>query len=368
MKSINRASNRALPAWAAAVVVGAAAATVTPALGQAVPGINPVPGAQRAQQEREEERARDRASRQEQGETRSERQQIRREREQLENMPQSARRVLRAETEGASNIDYFKIPGKGGERNQFGATFTKADGHQYDIRVDRDGNVVSRRDLTAEAQAAARPATPAPAQPAPTPAPGTATPAPTPAPAPTPPPTASGEAPKSGDPIYRRLQPNEVPANIRAVLDREAQGKTDVKYYRSKYGRQLSYAVRFDDASGREHAVHVADDGTVLARSDGDDDNEAQTASGRQRANTSDDDDRIQTGRVELDAMPRQVQTQFRRLTEGASNAKFYRTKYGNQQAYQANFTSRDGKSHKVFVDENGKILSRKEEGSDRKS
>ena len=82
----------------------------------------------------------------------------------------------------------FRVPKDENNPNQqpqFGATFTKAeDGHHYDIRVDRQGNVVERTDITAlhAAQAAAKapgqaPATPAPAPapaPAPVPAPGTA--------------------------------------------------------------------------------------------------------------------------------------------------------------------------------------------------
>jgi hypothetical protein len=186
----------------------------------------------------------------------------------------------------------------------------------------------------------------------------------TPAPAPTAP-TASTEAPKSGDPVYRRLQANEVPANIRTVLDREAQGGKDVKYYRSKYGSQMAYTVRFDDAKGNEQAVHVADNGAVLARG-GHDTDDAQTASTSQKPGTPANDKNASQapGRVELNAIPKTAQTQLRRLTEGASDVKFYRTKYGNQQAFQANFTSKDGKDHRVFVDEDGKILAQKDEGS----
>ena len=43
---------------------------------------------------------------------------------------------------------------------------------------------------------------------------------------------------------------------------------------------------------------------------------------------------------------------------------KFYRSKYGKDQAYQADYTSKDGKDHRVFVDENGKILHQSDEGS----
>jgi hypothetical protein len=69
-----------------------------------------------------------------------------------------------------------------------------------------------------------------------------------------------------------------------------------------------------------------------------------------------------------LSAIPKQAQTQLRRLTEGASDVKFYRTKYGSEQAYQANYTSKDGKEHRVFVDDSGKILSQRDEGSNSSS
>lgn len=353
MKSIKQS----MPAWVAAVALGAAVASAVPAVAQ-VPLNDPAAAAQRAQQQKENEERANRESKQQQQQSKQERQQLKQEREQLGNMPAGAKRLLRTETEGATNIDYFKIPGKGGERNQFGATFTKADGHNYDIRVDRDGNVISRTDLTAQAQAAAQPpaapapAQPAPAQPAPTPTPPTAQapaqPAPTPAPAPAP--TAAD------DKTYRRLQLNDIPANVRTVIDRETRGGKDLKYYRSAYGKQSSYTVTWDGTDGREHKAYFGDDGTVLARKTGDDNDDAQTAAASEKAS--------QPGRVELAAMPKQVQSQFRKLTDGASDVKYYRTQYGKQDAFQANYKGRDGKEHKVYVDENGKILAQKDDSS----
>jgi len=335
-----------LPAWAAAVALGAAVATTSSAFGQADLQLR-----QAAQKEKEQNREK----RQENQGDKQERRQEKKEREELNNMPQGARKVLKTETENASNIDYYRHKedndGKGNDNKRvFGATFTKADGHQYDIKVDRDGNVLSRTDLTA----------PAPTSP-----------------------TARGgsqDAPESGSPVYRRLQANEVPANIKTVLDREAQGGKDVKYYRSKYGQQMAYTVRWDDANGREQAVHVGDNGQVLARGGHGLDDNATTASGNQPAKSSgspstssnsgssNSNANAAPGRVELNAIPRQAQTQLRRLTEGASDVKFYRTKYGSEQAYQANYTSKDGKEHRVFVDDNGKILSERDEGSNAKS
>ena len=295
-----------------------------------------------------------------------ERKEQKREKEQLNNMPQPARRVLRTETEKAQNVDYFRVRDEAQDRNIFGATYTTADGKNMDLRVDRQGNVISRTDLTAQAaaQAAAQqPAAPAPVQPAPAPAPvpapGTAqAPTPTPAPAPTAP---TAEAPKSGDPIYRRLQANEVPQNIRTVLDREAQGGKDVKYYRTKYGKQLAYEVKFDDASGKGKGVYVDDSGTVLTRKTDDprDTSEAETASARESAS----DNKQALGRVQMDDLPKQAKTQLTRLTEGGKNVNLYRTRYRGQDAFEAKFTTRDGKKMNIYVDESGKVLSQKEEG-----
>ena len=131
-----------------------------------------------------------------------------------------------------------------------------------------------------------------------------------------------------------------------------------MKYYRTAYGSKSSYTVEYDKG-GEEHRVFVDDSGNVLTRKTGNDNNEATTASSSQKAN-----DKDKPGRVELNAMPRQAQTQIRRITEGASDVKYYRTKYGSQEAFQANYTSKDGKEHRVIVDENGKILSQKDEGS----
>ena len=352
---------------AAAVALGAAVTSSTSAFGQAA-DLQLRQAKEREAQEKREQRQQNQTG---QSADRQERQQLKREREQLNNMPDRVRRVLKEQTANATNIDYFKVKGEKDEGATFGATFTGADTHNYDVRIDRQGNVLSRTDLTAQQAAVQAPATPAPVPaPAPAPTPPVANaptpPVPTPTPTPTPDsPTARGEAPKSGDPVYRRLEANEVPANIRTVLDREARGGTDVKYYRSKYGKQMSYTVRFDKG-GEEQATYVADNGEVLARGGKELNDEAQTASASERANRPVDDKsaNLAPGRVEIDAMPRQVQTQLRRLTEGGKDVKFYRTKYGNQQAFQANYTGKDGKEHRVFVDQDGKILSQKDPGS----
>ena len=360
---------KTIPNWLAAVALSAAVTSAVPAFGQAQQPST-ISGAQRAQQDDQQQTRQERQQQQ-----RAERQADKEagiQREQLRDMPRPVRLTLRGETAEAKNVErYFRVRGAEGQPPTFGAQFTDASGHEIDLRVDREGKVISRSDLTAQtasAQAPAQaPATPAPgqpAQPAPTPAPGTTTPAPTPA---QPGATASKEAPPSGDPIYRRLQANEIPQNVRTVLDREAQGGKEVEYYRTKYGRQLSYTVSYNDAQGQEHDVYVADDGRVLTRH-GPDDDDAATASASEKAKPATGaPSGQQYGRVEMNALPKQVQTQFSRLTEGGSDVKFYTTKYGQQSAFLADFRSKDGKQHKVYVDESGKILSQKAEGGDSK-
>jgi hypothetical protein len=363
-----------MPTWIAAVALSAAVSAAVPAFGQAQ-GPSTVTGAQRAQQNddnkkgtKEERQAAKRQQEQQQQANRQDRKEQKREREQLNNMPEKARKVLRAETQNAQNVDYFRVKDEAQDRNIFGATFTNADGKNMDLRVDRQGNVISRTDLTAQAAATAAAQQPAPAQPAPTPAPapapapapGTAQAPTTPAPAPTAP-TASAEqeAPKSGDPVYRRLQATELPQNIRTVLDREAQNASDVKYYRTKYRGKMAYEVKFTDAGGTEKGVYVNDAGEVVNRvTDAPREGEATQAGATESGAKPQ-----AAGRIEMDAAPKQAQTQLRRLTEGGKNVKLYRTRYGKQDAYQAKFTSRDGKDMSVYVDENGKVLSQKEEG-----
>ena len=224
-----------------------------------------------------------------------------------------------------------------------------------DVRVDRDGKLLSRQDLTAATAAAQAPVS-APQQPAArTPTPGTPAPA-TPAPG-----SATAKAPESGDPMYRRLQATEVPQNIRSIFDKDTAKASEVRYYRTKYGSQLAYEVDYTDASGKEMRHFVSDAGQTLAHAESKDDDNKKLASDADRRHRDGDRDRdhdrdsarrdsnrdrdrdrdhdnattasgeIKTGRVEMNDMPRSVQTQMRRLTEGGKDVKFYRGKYGSQ-------------------------------------
>jgi len=356
---------------------------------------------QQKEQERKTKQEQKAENRTEQQATKAEKRQEKHEREELNNMPKPVRQTLRAETLNKQNVDFYRVEGQGGKAaagREFGAKFTDANGHQMDVRVDREGKVLARNDVTATA--AATPATAAQQ-------PGTVTPT-TPAPA-AGTGTASTEAPESGNAIYRRLQATEVPQNIRTIFDKDTTGAKNVAYYRTKYGSQLAYEAKWTDASGKDMRHYVSDAGQTLVRGESNDnDDNARTASNsndrrdndrnhndRSRDDRSRDDrnrddrarndrdrdsnrdrDRdhhddnattagsssstIKTGRAELNDLPKPVQTYFRRQTENGKDVKYYSTKYGSQQAYQADFKSSDGKDHSVILDQNGKVLSQK--------
>ena len=290
------------------------------------------------------------AKKQQNQETRAERREQKREREELSNMPKPVRQTLRAETQNATNVDYYRVEGQdttsGGKGREFGAKFTNAANHQMDIRVDREGKVISRQDLTAATAAAQAPATAA-QQPAPAPA-APATPAP-------------GSASAQPLPAGRRLQANELPANIRTIFDQDTKNGRDVRYYQTRYGTQPAYEAKWTDANGKDMRHYVGNNGQTFVRGEEVDNDNAQTAGASTPASTS-SKNTIKTGRAELNDLPRSVQTQVRRMTEGARDVNLYNTKYGDEQAYEAKYTAKDGKHMAVYFDRNGKILSQKEE------
>jgi hypothetical protein len=310
-------------------------------------------------QQREAE-ARRQAEEREQGQTKEERQaaqqarkQVRREREQLNNMPERARKVLRAETANAQNVDYFR-EGEEGSRT-FGARFTRADGHQMVVRVDNKGTVVSRDDETAAQQAAASaPGQTAAQQPAAAPAPAPAPGQPAPA---TPGLTRSerGDVPAAGDAFYREIRLDEVPADIRPALERAAAGGRDVKYFRSRYGNEIAYEARYTPANGERQVLFVNERGQLIA-------SRAESAQPANEAATASADDGIKRGRAELNDLPRPVQTKFRQLAPNAEKVEYFQTKWGKQQAYAASF-QRDGKEQTYHLDTEGNVLSHRIDG-----
>ena len=120
----------------AAVTLAAGLAAAPMALAQA--------DLQRQQLEKQEQE-RKREQRAANQETRAERREAKHEREELSNMPKPVRQTLRSETQNAKNIDYYRVEGQAGTKaagREFGAKFTATNGHQMDVRVDRQGKVL----------------------------------------------------------------------------------------------------------------------------------------------------------------------------------------------------------------------------------
>ena len=143
---------KTIPNWLAAVALSAAVTSAVPAFGQAGQPST-ISGAQRAQQDdqkqtKEERQAAQRERQEQQRADRAERRQANQEKEQLKNMPRPVRLTLRGETANATDVDYYREKGEQGQPPTFGAKFTSAEGRNIDLRVDREGKVISRNDLT----------------------------------------------------------------------------------------------------------------------------------------------------------------------------------------------------------------------------
>jgi hypothetical protein len=135
-------------------------------------------------------------------------------------IPARARDALDRELKGASDVRYYRaklgsqdvIEGKGQLKN----------GNDLAIRVDDSGKVLDRREIK------------------------------------------DNNAPR--DPF--KLTLSEIPSAARRTIERESQGKRDVRYYRAKLGSQDVYEVKFDNDKDGETAIRVDDSGKVVDRRD----------------------------------------------------------------------------------------------------
>jgi len=64
----------------------------------------------------------------------------------------------------------------------------------------------------------------------------------------------------------RRLQANELPANIRQIFDKDTKNARDVRYYQTRYGTQAAYEAKWTEANGKEMKHYVSDTGTTFVR------------------------------------------------------------------------------------------------------
>lgn len=386
---------KSLHKLAAAVALGFGVSASSVATAQQAPVDAGLARQQQVQSERQEKRENRQERRQERREqqqaNKADKRETKQEREELNNMPKEVRQILRTETQNATNVDYYRVQVENAPF--FGAQFTNAEGKRIDLRLNREGQVAHRMDLTQTASA--QPGQSAPVQS--TPATPTRTPMPT---SPTASSGADQVAPESGAAIYRRVEANELPQPVAKAFEAESKNikpNSDTKFYRTKYGNKLAYEVKYTNNRNEVMAVYVDDNGQVLNRhvSEEDDDRTATAGSAERSERIADRADRaaeragdrasdrardrvesregrsadqsggnrIKTGRVELNQMPSTVQSQMRRITDGGEDVKYYATKYGSQQAYEAKFKNRNGKDMTVYLDEDGKVLSRGEEG-----
>src|SRR4051794_30449300 len=118
-----------LSLWMAVATIGLSA----PAFAQNAAGLD----AQRqAEQQHAQQRAQNRAERDQKKEDK-------RDRELLKNMPKAARNALEDQVKGAQgDVDYYKT--EVDNQRAFGAIFKDATGQVVDVRVNKDGKVLSR--------------------------------------------------------------------------------------------------------------------------------------------------------------------------------------------------------------------------------
>jgi hypothetical protein len=135
-------------------------------------------------------------------------------------IPAAARDSLNRELKGASDVRYYRaklgaqdvIEGKGELKN----------GNDIAIRVDNSGKVLDRREIK------------------------------------------DNDAPRDA----AKLSLSDIPSAARKTIERESQGKHDVRYYRAKLGSKDVYEVKFDnnDKNNTETAIRVDDSGKVVDR------------------------------------------------------------------------------------------------------
>jgi uncharacterized membrane protein YkoI len=134
----------------------------------------------------------------------------------LETMPEPVRRTIERETKGASDVKYFRA--KLGTKDVYNARFTTADGRDRSIRVDDAGKVVDSRETKPE-QPKAEP---------------------------------------------EKLTLENMPKAVRATIERETKGASDVKFFRAKLGTRDVYNARFTTADGKDRSIRVDDSGKVV--------------------------------------------------------------------------------------------------------
>lgn len=335
-----------LPLWLAVATIGVA---VPPAFAQNAAGL----------QNQQQERRQDREQRQERNRAeRDQKREDKRDRELLRNMPKEARNALEAQVKGAQgDVDYYKTE-VGGER-AFGAIFKDSTGQVVDVRVDRNGKVLSRL-------GAAQGATPL--------APAAAAPAAAPAAADADPVQANANSREPGAVNFR-----DMPAAVQQAFRAETRNGRDIHFYQVNGAYEARLLTAPDDPR-RALLVRVDPNGQVLGRRPIEPGEVAISGAGAapvaapvaagSPASASGLPDPVQANANSRDRdainfrdMPAAVQETMRQETRNGSNIRFYRAKFGSQDVYEAKLMAAPNDPRgelAVRVDPTGKVVERR--------
>jgi hypothetical protein len=261
--------------------------------------------------------------------------------EKLANMPAEARHALKAATEGTTNPDYFKLTVDG--KPVFGATFVAADNKHYEVRVAKDGTLISKEEAAADATAdaakaaadsaaaqkarddaaaAAKGAAIAPAAMQP----GVATPA-----------MIQGRTAVADTASF--------PAPVKERLAGETMGCKNVHYYTSTAEGTQLYESDYDTLDQVHVRLRVQPNGRIFSKQ--------QDRAGEVSMHSP----------IELDQAPAAARKMLQTETAGVKNPEFFKVTEGGKTSYEAAFAGEQGKTRHVRISEEGKIVSKHDTG-----
>ena len=287
-------------------------------------------------------------------ETKAEKVHEQHEKEELGKMPAGARRALRTATEGATNVDYFKLKTEG--HNVFGATYVGVDKKHWEIRYDSEGKQLSKAESAADAaaDAAAAAAAAAAAQKATDDAAKAA---------------AMKAAELKGTPIVPGVVPtvpgkvmtkeelaremaeghtsvadmNAFPAPVKERIASEIIGCKNVKYYTSTANGMQLFESEYDTLDKVHYRLRVQPNGRIFSKHE---------EKGEEKLVS-----RMEP--VELSQTPVAARKMLQTETFGVKHPEFFKVTEAGKVSYEAAFAAEAGKTEHVRISEEGKILSK---------
>lgn len=285
-------------------------------------------GQDATKQERKQQKQQEKEARQAEKDRRKEE---KREKALLNKMPAPARDALTAQTSGGTEVDYYRLAG---QDRVFGAMFRDETGQLVDVRVDRDGQIISR--LTSDHPSETAEAAPAAADPAAAEI------------------TAEVEAPEVGV----LLNSDQLPQPVRETMFKEIEGSPDPRYYRVMLGDQSVYETRYTTPDGKAMIAHVDETGRFIQRQ------EITPETPPAPTSTSSTDREV----IDFDTMPKEIRDAMRKATKGGDGAQFYRATFNGERIFETRFWNDDDRRILVRMSEDGKILETKQLDDKRKS